>query len=222
MKRIIPLILSFVIISSTAYAGSGDVRLSAIAGHNASFGILGGAEASASYDFSSLWRLNGAVRYATHSMASIDVRPAFTYDLNCGRLKVEAIAQYSHLASTNDICAGITAGLHTKWVWLSAGYCYRMFYAQGSSLHEPLNLLYELGVSFLPNSDRWDLYFIISNSRMARVERAFQPSYILECEYSPVCNLGIILSAETKRAGIFNIASVNYQNLLSIGVRYRW
>ena len=222
MRKSILFILSFIIISSTAFAGSGDVKVTAFAGHNASHGMFGGAEAAAFYDISPSWELMGALRYSSYSKVAADIRPAFTHDFKFGGLRVEAIAQYSRMASINDICAGVTAGLHTKWVWFSAGYCYRMFCSEGDTLHEPVNLLYELGFSFLPDVDRWDLRFIISNSRMARVERAFQPSYILECEYSPTDNLGIILSADAMRAGIFNIASVHYQSLLSIGVRYRW
>ena len=222
MKRSILLILSFIVMSSSAFAGSGDVRVTAFAGHNASYGMFGGAETAAFYDFSSSWQFRGAVRYSSYYMGTADLRPAFIYDLEVGRLRVEAIAQYSRLTSTNNICAGVAASLHAKRMWFSAGYCYRMFSAEGSRLCEPVNLLYELGFSFLPDVDRWDLNFIISNSRLARIERAFQPSFILECEFSPSDNFGVIMSVDAMRAGIFNIASVHYQSLLSIGVRHRW
>lgn len=222
MRKILLVLLLYLTMSVLASAGSGDVRFSAFAGHNATYGVSGGVELSGAYEFSQPWKVRGAVRCSSYPKYTVDLRPSYIYDLDFGRLNVEAIAHYSHQSSTNDLCAGMSVGLHTERIWAALGYYYRTFSAGGSKVTEPVNGLYEVGFSCLPEVDRWNLYLIVSNSRMARLERAYQPTYILEGEYSPTDNLDIVMSIDSMRAGIFNIASVRYQNFLSIGVKYRW
>lgn len=222
MRKILLILLLYLTMSAVASAGSGDVRLSAFAGHSATYGVSGGTEVCASYESSQPWKVRGAVRYSSYPKYTADLRPSYLHELDFGRLSVETIVHYSRQSSTNDLCAGVAAGLHTRRMWAAVGYYYRTFSAGGSKVTEPVNGLYEVGFSCLPEVDRWNLYLIVSNSRMARLERAYQPTYVLEGEYSPADNIDIVMSIDSMRAGIFNIASVRYQNFLSIGVKYRW
>ena len=98
-----------------------------------------------------------------------------------------------------------------------------MMPSDGSNgLSEPANIMYEAGVTLLPEVQAWDLNIIISNSRLCELERFYQPSLIIEGTYYPLPYLGICASAAVKRAGIFNLSSNNYQEYFSLAIEYRW
>lgn len=222
MFRKLLLIFPVLLLGFNAAAGSGDVRVDGFFGHNVSYGVFGGTDVSASWSMPSWFELRGAMRYSSFPKYTADVRPAVFYDLPFGRLSLEAMAHYSYQSTTHDVCAGLAAGLRLRWMWVCAGYYYRTFLSSGDKLVEPVNLMYELGFSCLPDIEDWNLRVIVSNSRLARLERFYQPSLCIEGEYLPMDNLGVILSVESKRAGVFNIASDHFQCMMSIGVRYIW
>lgn len=205
-------------------AQEGGVRAEGIAGYNATFGFFAGSEVSADYMAPSWFLARGAFRYTSFPQYTLDLRPGIHYGLKFGEIYAEALFVGTFQGRSYNLCAGIDAGYRSKWFWASLGYYYRhLLPSDGSKgLSEPANIMYEAGVTVLPDIKRWDLEIVISNSRLCELERFYQPSLIIEGTYYPLPYLGICASAAVKRAGMFNISSNNYQEYLSLGVEYRW
>lgn len=210
--------------SADAFAQDGCAKGAGIAGYNATYGYFAGAEVSANYVARSWFQARGGLRYCSFPRYALDIRPGIYHNLKSGRIYAEALVQGAMQSSSYDICAGANAGYRHKWFWISLGYYFRHLLPSdgGRGLSEPMNIMYELGVSLLPNLQKWDLEIVITNNRLTEVERFFQPSLIAELAYYPLKHLGIYASGAIKRAGMFNISSNNYQEYLSIGVEYKW
>ncbi len=205
-------------------AQEGEVRATGIGGYNSTFGYFAGAEISAHHIVQPWFQVRGAFRYTSFPEYTLDIRPGIYYDLKSGKIHAEILLYGAYQSSIYDLCTGISAGYLHKWFWVSLGYYFRHIQpSEGSrGYSEPRNLMYEAGVSILPDIRKWNLNVIISNSRLAELERFHQPSLILEGTYYPLSDLGIHISAALRRAGLFNLSSNCYQEYLSVGISYRW
>ncbi len=205
-------------------AQEGGVKAVGIAGRNATFGFFGGAEVAADYAAPSWFQARGAFRYTSFPQYTLDLRPGIHHNLKYGEIYAEALLVGTLQGRSYNLCAGVDAGYRSKWFWISLGYYYRLMMPSDGSkgLSEPVNIMYEAGVTLLPDARVWDLNIIISNSRMCELERFYQPSLIMDGTYYPLPYLGICASAAIKRAGMFNISSNNYQEYFSLGIEYRW
>ena len=205
-------------------AQEGGVRATGIGGRNSSFGYFAGTEVAVHHIAQSWFQVSGALRYTSFPEYTLDIRPGIYYNLKSGKIHADILIQGAYQSNIYDLCTGISAGYRHKWFWVSLGYYYRLIQPSDGSrgVSEPRNLMYEAGVSLLPDIQKWDLNMIISNSRLAELERFHQPSLIVEGMYYPLCNLGIHISAALRRAGLFNLSSNCYQEYLSVGISYRW
>ena len=210
--------------SPAIHARKNAVGIEALVGDNSSYGFFYGSNVKGVFDLPSNFRLQAAFRYLSFPRSVIDVRPAYVFDLPFGELSVEGIAQYAHQSSTDDICVGVGASLYRQYFWVDLGVYYRQFSPSrgGSVLREPFNLMYEIGLSCLPFSEKWDLFVIMTTKRLGALERFYSPCAVIETVFSPSEKLSLVFSAESKPSGIFNIAQTSYQLLSSIGVKYRW
>lgn len=226
MGRVGKIAFVLLLLSGCFRAGAqvGEVSLSGQVGHNATLGVFSGAKLSAAYRTSSWFQVRGAFRGISFPEYTVDLRPGLYHDFPFGTVSAEILAQCSYLNTTFEVCAGVGFGFSMKWVWVSAGYyCRHLLPATGDKgLCEPVNVMYELGVSCLPDEDAWDLYVTLSNCRLAQLEKFYMPSLAVQCVFYPISDLGVTASVEYGRAGVFNVSSDHHQGLMSLGVQYRW
>lgn len=218
------IVFSVMLFITEVKAQEGGIKAEGIAGRNAIFGFFAGAEIAADYAAPSWFQARGAFRYISFPKYTLDLRPGIHRGLKSGEIYAETLFIGTFQGRSYNLCAGIDAGYRSKWFWVSLGYYYRlMMPSDGSNgLSEPANIMYEAGVTLLPEVQAWDLNIIISNSRLCELERFYQPSLIIEGTYYPLPYLGICASAAVKRAGIFNLSSNNYQEYFSLAIEYRW
>ena len=223
-KKILLILLLGALLSPAMHARKNLVGVEALMGDNSSYGFFYGSNVKGFFELPSNLRVQAAFRYLSFPRAVVDVRPAYVFELPFGNLAVEGLAQYAYQSSTDDICAGVGFGLKREYFWVDLGVYYRQFSASygGTVLREPFNLMYEIGVSGLPFSEKWDLFVVLTTKRLGALERFYSPSALIETVFSPSEKLSFVLSMESKPSGIFNIAETSYQLLSSIGVKYTW
>lgn len=223
MLRKILMSLFFVCLSLFVASGQGRVKLVGSSGHNVTYGTFGAGKLSADFSFADFFQVRGAARLVSFPGMTVDARPSYFHDFAFGRIKAEALLSYRYQHTTSDVAAGFGARLQMKWFWLDLGYYYRVLCPKnGSPMSDPFNLYYELGFSCLPDCERWDLFAVVSNSRLAELERLHYPSLIVEALYYPVENLGVVFGCECSRSGMFHLSGSHRQCCMKLGVQYSW
>ncbi len=206
----------------TRVATGGDITFDTRCGYNASFGWYGTAAFTAQYSLPHFFHLKGGIQYNSIQRIAAEVRPAYFYDFECGRIHAEILCHYNRQGAINTICVGGGIGFTMPYIWANLGYYYRCFGYETLSLQEPFNIYYELGVNCLPKVEKWDLMIAATNSTLYDVERHYQPSLVVKSWWYPTSSVGIMLGAAYKPAGMFNISSNHYQTYINVGVQYRW
>ena len=204
--------------------GEGGVAVEGRWGFNTHFGTWGSATVMARHTLPYNLRVRGGVRYTSFPAAGADLRPAWFHEFGCGRLVVEGTVSWMRQSRTDNICAGIGAGMELRRWWFMAGWYHRTISAAGYShtLSEPANLLYDVGVRVLAPESRWNILASLSNSSLLAVERAYQPTLAVRGLWYPGSRTGLWLEAAYKPAGLFNLSHNYYQSSLNIGFEYSW
>lgn len=192
------------------------------AGHNAAFGGFVATSLETNQTFCEDFFISGGVQYCTIGRMAIEARPAYTMNFVWGGLSIEALMEYTHLASINSIAVG--GGVCVDYGRLDArlGYYYRLYGGRKGWITEPFNVYYECRIHFLQRSKRWDVDLTITNCEIFELERHYQPSFIVGCSYFPTHKLGVSLGVGCKPAGMFNLSADYYQSYIKAGVCYRW
>lgn len=214
----------FIFYISGTFGQNGNLGLEGRWGNNVYFGQWGSASITAEHTLRRYLSLRGGIQYISFPSLGADFRPAFFHDFRFARLLVEALFEYRRQSSTDNFCAGISAGLKMPYLWFMLGYYHRTIRAVGykDKIVEPVNLLYEIGVSIIPKIRNWDIEASISNSELLALERAYQPTVSLKGVWYPSSRTGIWLGIGYKPAGVFNLSHNYYQSFLKLGVQYRW
>ena len=199
-----------------------EIKVGVRAGHNAAFGGFAAASLETTQSLLNDFSISGGVQYNTIGRTALEVRPAYTFDINWGRLTPEMLAVYTRLAGVNNYAVGVGARIDSGRTAVKFGYYYRAFGGQGGWIKEPFNIYYELRVGMLEKVEKWDLDLIITNNETFELERHYQPSFIAECFYYPKTNLGLSFGLGCKPAGIFNMSADYYQSYLKTSLCYRW
>lgn len=224
MKKlyIVAAILLLLVCSKSSNAQEGSVHLGVKAGYSAPFGGFAAESIEADHSFKKIFSLAGGVQYNSIGKRSVELRPSYFHDFNCGRLSAEILMHYNNISSVNNYALG--GGLSFKGISLFArlGYYYRVLASNKSYIKEPFNLYYELGISCLPMIQKWDLNLMITNCEIFELERHFQLSYIIQGWYYPIEKIGITLGVSYKPAGMFNMTTDRYRISSKLGVSYRW
>ncbi len=221
MKRAIILLSIALFALGTTHAQQREFSLGAEVGHNVVFGTYSALSATAGYAHNN-WGVRGGGEYNTIGRIATELRPSLHRDYPFGRLSGELLLHYTQQSRVANYAFGAGATLDRKSLWATLGYYHRTIAMGGESLREPFNIYYEAGFRCLPESERWRLNVIFTNSRIYKLERHYQPTYIVEGGWSPSDRLGIDLSINYKPAGMFNMSSNYYQFFTQIGVCYRW
>lgn len=207
-----------------AVRGQGGVALEGSWGYNTHFGQWGAAAVSARHAMPRHFQIRGGVRIISYPAFAADLRPAYFHELNCGRITAGPVVSWLHQSGTDNICAGIGAGMQMRHWSFSLGWYHRTIRAAGyrRGLTEPSNLLYEIAANVMPPEHRWNILAAITNSALTAVERAYQPTVALTGVWHPSTHTGIWLRAEYKPAGVFNMSHNYYQSSLNLGFEYAW
>ena len=222
MKRIILLFVFAVCGLGRVQAQQTEIAFGLRGGNNALFGDFATLSFEADYSAKQLFAIRGGVQHNTFARSAAEVRPKLFCDLKFGKLAAELLLSYTYQSSINNYAVGGGVVLNNRHIWATLGYYYRIMTRATSTIHEPFNIYYELGIRCLPNRERWDMNIILSNSRLCELERHYQPSLTVEGWWFPLQCLGVQLGTTYKAAGAFNISSDYYQLYANLGVCYRW
>ena len=192
------------------------------AGDTTPFGGFAAVSADVNHSFENNFAVSGGVQYNSTGRTATEIRPAYIFDLENGNLSTKVLLHYSHQSSIDNFAVGFGADYSYKWLFLTAGYYYRIYGCNGSYMKEYFNLFYQGGLKCLPNVDEWDLNIYVTNCELFELERHFQPSFIAECFYYPTQKIGVSFGLGCKPAGMFNMSADYYQSYLKTGLCYRW
>ena len=222
MRSIVFLFATIILGMGAVHAQSTKLSLGAKCGHNALFGTFAAASVEAEHEVKRHFSIQGGAQYSSIGRVAAEVRPQYFHDLSFGRLSGQAILGYTYQSHMNNFIIGVGAQLDIRHIWARLGYYHRTISVGESSICEPFNIYYELGMRCLAKLQSWDLNIIIGNSRLFELERHYQPSFAVEGWWYPSEKWGVQLGANYKPAGMFNISSDYYQMYGNIGVCYKW
>jgi hypothetical protein len=175
------------------------------------------------YAFDRYFAIRFGEEFDFDDFSNTDIRPAFFHDFDFGRFTVEALAHLSVNRDVLGIGLGAGLGLDTKYAWANVGYFHRTFYYEDdTTIKDPFNIYYEVGVHCLPTIESWDLDFSVTNSRLCALDYHYQPTFILTGRCWLMDDLGIELGVEYKPAGIFKQSSNFYKVMGVVGISYKW
>lgn len=192
------------------------------AGDTTPFGGFAAVSADVKHSFENNFAVNGGVQYNSTGRTATEIRPAYIFDLENGSLSTKILLHYSHQSSIDNFAVGFGADYSYKWLFLTAGYYYRIYGCNGSYMKEYFNLFYQGGLKCLPDVEEWDLNIYITNCELFELERHYQPSLMVQGWWYPNDWLGVNLGVSYKHTGMFGIASDYYQLYGSTGICYRW
>ena len=224
MKRITILAVILLIHISRCAASRSEAGFEAGIGNNVFFGRYYSAALVVRHSLPKYFSIDAGVQGVSLPKWTADVRPAVFHDFSFGRGILQAIFSYARQSGTGNMCAGASASLRMLRWWITMGYYHRTIIAigYGQKITEPLNMLYEIGVSFLPRIPEWDLLLSISNGRMFEIERIYQPTLAAEAVWHPNPKISLKLGAGYKPAGMFNLSHNYYQSFMNLGISYKW
>lgn len=203
-------------------AQEGSVLLGVRAGYSAPFGGFSALSVEADHSFKQNISLTGGVQYNSIGKTAIEMRPSYFHEFDRGRLSAEVLMHCTNMSSITNTAIGAGVGFKGRFLYARLGYYYRILGSKNSTIKEPFNIYYELGVTCLPKVPKWDLDLLITNCEIFELERHFQLSYIIQGWYYPTDNIGVTLGASYKPAGMFNMSTDHYRFLSKLGVSYRW
>ncbi len=209
-------------ISSSLYAQEGYIKVGMRGGNNATFGNFTTLSLEAHHNFENNLAVGGGIQGYTFDRFSAELRPSYALKLESATLNFGLLLHYTSQSSTHNYALGGGVGLTTKHFFATAGYYHRTLRSGTSSLIEPFNLYYELGVSCLPNIREWDLSVSLTNSRMFDLDRHYLPALVVDSWWHPSDKASVTLGVCYKPTGVFHISSDYYQLYANIGLCYRW
>jgi len=206
------------------FSRSSGVELEVASGHSVLSGRYHSEALILRHAFARHFRIRAGVQTVSFGKRVVDVRPAFFHDFRFGRAVLEALVSYGTLSGSHILSAGVGAGMEMPRWWFFLGYCRRTFSARGYSgkIVEPVNMIYEIGVSLLPRCDEWDALLHVSNRTMFDVERVYQPVFSAEALWHPCRKVSLRLGAGYKPAGMFHLSHNYYQSFVKFGISYKW
>ena len=222
MKKHLILILLLSAVRLCLKAQDHEVALGVRTGHNVTFGTFAAISAETTQRLHDNFMVTGGIQYNTIGKTSLEATPSYIKDYSWGRLSAEIQLAYTNILSINNFTIGAGVGLTGRWISGKLGYYYRNYGRKTAMISEPFNIYYQLCGNLLPMVDDWDLNVIITNDEMFELDRHYQPSFIAQCQYYPLQNLGISLGIGCKPTGIFHISADYYQSFLKLGLCYRW
>lgn len=224
MRKIYIIAVSLLLLASSTIlnAQEGSVTLGVRAGYSSPFGGFSSVSLEADHSFKQNFALIGGAQYNSIGKTAIEMRPSYFHDFECGRLSAEILMHLTKLSSVTNSAIGAGVGFKANVLSARVGYYYRILGSKNSTIKEPFNIYYELGVSCLPNVPKWDLDLLITNCEIFELERHYQLSYIVQGWYYPIDNIGITLGISYKPAGMFNMSTDRYRFSSKLGVSYKW
>lgn len=219
---IIAAILLLLLIPTSLKAQEGSAILGVRAGYSAPFGGFSSISVEADHSFRQNFSLSGGVQYNSIGKTALEVRPSYFHDFDGGRLSAEVLMHRTYISSISNSAIGAGVGFKGQFLYVRAGYYYRVYGSENSQIKEPFNIYYEFGVTCLPGVPKWDLDLSITNCEIFELERHYQLSYIAEVRHYPFDDIGITLGVSYKPAGMFNMSTDSYRFSSKLGVSYRW
>ena len=140
-------IIALLLVFFTSFMQAQDSRLSfrLRAGDTTPFGGFAAVSADVNHSFENNFAVNGGVQYNTIGRTATEIRPAYSFELENGIISVTALLHYSHQSSIDNFAVGFGADYSYKWLFLTAGYYYRIYGCNGSYMKEYFNLFYQGG-----------------------------------------------------------------------------
>lgn len=220
MKKLLFTIFLFMFTLGSAWAQ--DIELGVRGGTNAAFGGYGALSLEGGYDFANNVALRGGVMWSTIGRTAVELRPAYSCELDWGVVSAQALVHYTNQANINNFAVGAGVGWSSDIFFCNLGYYYRTFGGVGGRINEPFNLFYEVGVRMLRNVEHWDLQVALTNSEMFELERHYAPSLVAQCRWSVGESLDVLFGFNYKPSGTFHMSSDFYQLQFKTGLCYRW
>ena len=221
----LPITIAFLLLGSlctTTVAQEREVAVGLRGGHNVVHGAFSALSVEGTCGLTDNISVRGGAQYATYGRTAIEVRPTYSLPTSWGTLHARTILHHTAQASFHNVAAGVGVGFSNPHLFCSLGYYYRLYGSHGEWLNEPFNIFYELGFHLLPRVERWDLQLVFTNSEMFDLERHYQPSWIVRCDWEPSNRVGLVIDLCYKSAGMFNMSADYYQLYLKAGLCYKW
>ncbi len=224
VKRFFILAAILLLSLTPSFSRTTGAELETCLGHNVYFGLYHSEALVLRHDAGRCFRVEAGFQTVSFGKRSLDIRPVFFHDFRFGRAVLEAVVSYGTLSGSRTLCAGAGAGLEMPRWWFFLGYYHRTVSARGypDRITEPVNTAYEIGVSLLPRSRRWDALLRISNRTMFDIERIYQPTFTAEALWHSDRRISLRLGAGYKPAGMFHLSHNHYQSFVKFGISYKW
>lgn len=157
------------------------------------------------------------------------LRPKFA--LPVGELFAETEVLYRAIARNRqgDFCAALSVGYRMDYISLNIGMFGRVMSTWDRDWHteetynaEPFNLLYRLEVFCRPQTSHWNISACMANIDDYKMERMWQPIFMLGGRYDIDQHWRVALSGECKPTGMFHLNATFYSAYLRAGFTYKF
>ena len=220
--RYLAAIILLTAFTATLKAQDDKIMLGLRAGHNAVFGGFAAVSLETVQTIDEDFSIIGGLQYNSIGKTALEACPAYSFSFPWGNISAQMLLSYSNMTSVNNIAAGAGALLTSRWFGCRLGYYYRLYGGKSGYINEPFNIYYELCANLLPMIDDWDLQLFITNCELFELERHYQPTFLVQCNYYPFSNIGFNVGLGCKPAGMFHLSADYYQSFMKLGVCYRW
>lgn len=205
-----------------AWSQESSLHLVGRAAHNTTFGGYVATSLTFEHTTSGPWAVMAGGQYSSFGKAVAEVRPSWSYDTKVGILSVEALGHCAAQGRGKNMALGLGVGLRGGSAWAQVGYYARHISLGGSSIAEPFNLYYNLGVELLRGVEEWELSLALTNSLPYELERHYQPSLVVAAKWHLNTLWALTFDATYKPTGMFHISSGYYQSYVNLGICYKW
>lgn len=161
--------------------------------------------------------------------AAVALRP--TFDLPVGQLYLETELMYKGVARSrmHDYAASFSAGYRMDYVQAQFGMLLRVMdswdRSWGSSeqpVLEPINLKFRVEVFARPQTCNWNISAALTNYDDFRMERLWQPFFVLNGRYDVTNHWRIEAGAECELNGMFHLNAGFHGAMARAGFTYRF
>ena len=160
---------------------------------------------------------------------SVQLRPKFA--LPVGELFIETDVLCKLLARNrlSDLTAGLGIGYRMDYVSVTVGmYCRvldnwdRQWHSDETYVVEPFNAMYRLEVFCRPQNNPWNISACVSNVDDYRMERVWQPLFMLGGYYDVNDHWRLNIGAQCKPTGMFHLDATFYGATARAGFTYKF
>lgn len=191
----------------------------------------GNLDVQALLPFNPHFEMEAKLQLSTANVYSgtVQLRPKF--ELPTGEMFLETDLMYRAYArnQVSDITAALGVGYRMDYVSVMMGvFCrviddwQRDWHTDETYVVEPFNLLYRLEVFCRPQTNPWNLSFIVSNMDDYQMERMWQPLFMARAHYDVNDHWRVLMGVQCKPTGMFHLDATFYGATARAGFMYQF